>query len=599
MFRTKWSIVFGGGLFLWSAIGLAAPGLINYQGRLTDSQGDPIVSPVTLTFSFWDAETGGNQLGSGFQDADLVTPDENGIYSTLIGDAPDLPVPESIFAGESVWLNVNVEGEDLGPRQRIASVGYALQATASDKVQALFEVESESPIEAGDVVALQENGKIRKGSGNRFSTSAVFTGNAAYITVTALDETRFLIAYRDQNQGNRGVARIGQVSGYSISYSPNFVFNANGSSYICTAALDANTLVIAYVDEGNSSRGTAIVASASGSSIAFGPPTLFNAGQTGEIAIAAMAADRFVVAYRDRGNSHYGTVCVGTVSGASIGFPAPGEVVFHSAATYMFAIAPLDSNRFALAWQDQSDSGKGKALIGDLSNTPDYFSGAAGTLFNAANTPYLSAAGLSSSRFVIAYEDSADACGKALLGDTGNGAGLFAGSQPAVFNTASSNSVSAARLPDGRFAIAFGNALRDNEGTVVFGDPALAPNYFSGSFRSIFHAGACASMTAAALSPQRLIIAWQDLENSRSGWASVGELQAHYGWGTALGISASAGATGDRIPVILEGISSGHSGLQSGSRYYALPDGSLSLETTDVPLGLALSAERLMVRMER
>jgi hypothetical protein len=584
---------------LWSAFGFAAPGLINYQGRLTDAQDNPIVSPVTLTFSFWDAESGGNQLGSGFQDADLVTPDENGIYNTLIGDAPDLPVPESIFSGESVWLNVNVEGEDLGPRQRITSAGYALQAGSADRVQALFEVESESPIDAGDVVALLENGKIRGGSGNRFSTSAVFTGNAAYITVTALDETRFLIAYRDQNHGNRGVARIGQVNGYSISYSPDFIFNANGSSYICTAALDANTLVIAYVDEGNSNRGTAIVASASGSSIAFGPPTLFNAAQTGEIAIAALAADRFVVAYRDRGNSHYGTVCAGTVSGASISFPAPGEVVFHSATTYIPAIAALDSNRFVLAWQDQSDSGKGKALIGDLSNTPNYFSGAAVTVFNAANTPYLSAAGLSSSRFVIAYEDNADACGKAILGDTGNGAGLFAGSQPAAFNAASSNFISAARLPDGRFAIAFGNALRDNEGTVVLGDPALAPDYFSGSSRSVFHSGACASMTAAALSPQRLIVAWQDLDNSKSGWAGVGELQAHEGWGTALGIAASAGATGDRIPVILEGISSGHSGLQPGSRYYALPDGSLSLETTDVPVGLALSAERLLVRMER
>jgi len=106
----------------------AAPRLINYQGMLTDKQGKPITTPVEVTFTFWDAEIGGNQLGAGFSDPDTVTPDADGIYSTLIGDDPGNLIPESVFSGDSVWLNVNIAGENLAQRMRITSAGFAIKA---------------------------------------------------------------------------------------------------------------------------------------------------------------------------------------------------------------------------------------------------------------------------------------------------------------------------------------------------------------------------------------------------------------------------------------------------------------------------------------
>jgi len=106
----------------------AAPRLINYQGMLTDKQGKPITTPVDVTFTFWDAETGGNQLGAGFGDPDMVTPDADGIYSTLIGDDPSNLIPESVFSGDSVWLNVNIAGDNLANRMRITSAGFAINA---------------------------------------------------------------------------------------------------------------------------------------------------------------------------------------------------------------------------------------------------------------------------------------------------------------------------------------------------------------------------------------------------------------------------------------------------------------------------------------
>lgn len=110
---------------------MAAPGLINYQGRLTTPSGKPITTPFTIIFTFWNAETGGAPLG-GFSDTDTVTADASGVYSTLIGDDPGTPIPVSIFNGDAVWLNVRINGEDLVPRKRIASVGYALRSSNAD-----------------------------------------------------------------------------------------------------------------------------------------------------------------------------------------------------------------------------------------------------------------------------------------------------------------------------------------------------------------------------------------------------------------------------------------------------------------------------------
>ena len=126
------------GLTALASGAFAVPTLINYQGRLTDTGGDPIITPVDVTFTFYDQEAGGALLG-GFTDTDVVTPNLQGVYATLIGDDPSNLVPESVFEADDVWLNVNVNGENLVPRKRIVSVGFAFRAAAlKDQVAQFF-----------------------------------------------------------------------------------------------------------------------------------------------------------------------------------------------------------------------------------------------------------------------------------------------------------------------------------------------------------------------------------------------------------------------------------------------------------------------------
>ena len=76
----------------------------------------------------------------------------------------------------------------------------------------------------------------------------------------------------------------------------------------------------------------------SGTSISFGTPVVFESASTLWTSIAYDAnAQKVVIAYQDTGNSSYGTAIVGTVSGTSISFGTP--VVFESASTSYISIA--------------------------------------------------------------------------------------------------------------------------------------------------------------------------------------------------------------------------------------------------------------------
>jgi hypothetical protein len=112
----------------------AVPRVINYQARLTDSGGAPVKTAVTLTFTFWDSESGGAQLGGGYSDSKLVQPDANGVVSTQVGEDPGNPIPASVFAGTAVWLRAMLGAQEIVPRMRISTVGYAFRAADADAV---------------------------------------------------------------------------------------------------------------------------------------------------------------------------------------------------------------------------------------------------------------------------------------------------------------------------------------------------------------------------------------------------------------------------------------------------------------------------------
>ena len=173
-----------------------------------------------------------------------------------------------------------------------------------------------------------------------------------------------MATYADGDNSGYGTAVIGDVSGSTIAYGSEYVFNSGSLYDISVADLSSTRFVVAYQDVGNSGYGTAVIGDVSGSSITYGSEYVFNSAGTGYVSVAALSSTRFVATYRDGGNLNYGTAVIGDVSGSSITYGP--EDVFNSAGTDYISVAALSSTRFVATYADDGNSDYGTAFIGDL-----------------------------------------------------------------------------------------------------------------------------------------------------------------------------------------------------------------------------------------
>jgi len=110
--------------------GRSVPGVIDYQGKITDSANNPITISVSLTFAIYNVSTGGSILWT--ETHPSVTP-VDGLVHVLLGSQTTFGA--TLFNGSDLWLEINVDGDgEMTPRLRIASVPYAIYANDSDNL---------------------------------------------------------------------------------------------------------------------------------------------------------------------------------------------------------------------------------------------------------------------------------------------------------------------------------------------------------------------------------------------------------------------------------------------------------------------------------
>ena len=258
------------------------------------------------------------------------------------------------------------------------------------------------------------NGKARVGtvSGNSITFGSPTTFESATsqdIQVESVGSGKVVIAYQQGGSPYYGKARVGTISGTSISFGTEETFQSAGSAVNISVTYDSsnNKVVIAYSDGGNSRYGTAIVGTVSGTDITFGTPVVFESAMVfmyGKATIYDSANGKVVIAYRDVGNSDYGTAVVGEVSGTSISFGTP--VVFNSAQSLYYSAAyDSDNGKVIIAYEGNSD--KTAAVVGTVSGTSISFDSPiefVPTLKYEISAVYDS----TNRKIVIAYDDKAN-----------------------------------------------------------------------------------------------------------------------------------------------------------------------------------------------
>ena len=162
-------------------------------------------------------------------------------------------------------------------------------------------------------------------SGTTVHTSTVFDSNS----------NKVVISYCDAGDSNKGKAIVGTVSSSAISFGTAAEFNAGETDDYISSTFDSNnnTVITVYNDRSNSDYGTVNIGTVSGTSISYGGETVFNAGETNFIGAGFDTnVNRAVIAYQDAGNSSYGTAIV--YKGASTNLTSENYIGIASGGTY-------------------------------------------------------------------------------------------------------------------------------------------------------------------------------------------------------------------------------------------------------------------------
>ena len=260
------------------------------------------------------------------------------------------------------------------------------------------------------------------GTSISFGSATSVGGNSEeYISIVFdSNSDKVVISYKEGNSTNnyRGRSVVGTVSGTSISFGSHVTYETNRTDYP-TSTFDStnNKVVIAYTlgGSGASFDGKAIVGTVSGTSISFGTAVTFSTGYIQDYQNGGVIFDstngKVVIGYKNEDNNNYGEAIVGTVSGTSISFGT--AVVFESASIGEVTAAYDTTNqRVVIVYKTSSI---GKAIVGTVSGTS--------ISFGSATTYQVASVGQNSSTYdstngkvVISYIHSSDSeKGKSVL----------------------------------------------------------------------------------------------------------------------------------------------------------------------------------------
>ncbi len=101
------------------------PLMVNYQGRLLNGT-NLVNATINIQFTLFDAETAGQAQ---YLEQDSNLPVVDGLYVTTLGDNPLIGDFPTVLTNQALWLELQINGQTLAPRERLAAVSYAIVAS--------------------------------------------------------------------------------------------------------------------------------------------------------------------------------------------------------------------------------------------------------------------------------------------------------------------------------------------------------------------------------------------------------------------------------------------------------------------------------------
>jgi len=494
----------------------------------------------------------------------------------------------SLVAGS----NITVTG--TWPNQTIAAAGGGSTAGQYSAV-------ASGTLANGSMVVVNSDGTVSAVSGatSAAGTATVFTsagvgvsgGNGAISVAYDSTNNKVVVAYVN-TVSSRGMAVVGTVSGTSISFGTPVDFDSSGATYP-SIVFDPNTgkVVIAYFGSG----GKAIIGTVSGTSISFGTAVTFSSSSVSYVqAMYDTTNSKVVIAYQDA-VTNYGAAIVGTVSGTSISF---GTAVTFLAGNAFYVSAAYAGTKVVIAYRDGNNSNYGTAIVGTVSGTSISFGTSA--VFNTGVANYTATAyDTLNAKVVIAYQDNSNSnYGTAIVG-TVSGTSISFGTK-AVFSSQTTNNIAIAYNPYAKQSViacwSSGATTGSTVTAAVSGTSVSFPTAFTYNAIDTFYPALVYNSTV-----QKMVVAYVQQSSPFPGYAQV--LTTGFATNVTgtnfIGISSAAYASGATALIQTVGsVDDAQTGLTPGLTYYVLPDGTISSTggSPTVVAGTSVSATQILVK---
>ena len=191
-----------------NATSAQVPPLIQFSNVATDDSGNTLNGTVSITFSLYSSQRGGEPLWAETQNN--VQLDPTGHYSVQLGITKPNGVPTTLFTtGEARWLGVRIAEQSEQPRVLLLSVPYALKAGDAATLGGL------SP--SAFVLAAPQNGVTSAYTVEAVTGQSVSPGTASDVTTPGgtvnyfplWDSTSDIISSVLFQSGTGATARIG------------------------------------------------------------------------------------------------------------------------------------------------------------------------------------------------------------------------------------------------------------------------------------------------------------------------------------------------------------------------------------------------------
>ncbi|MBN2101123.1 hypothetical protein JW710_04525 [Candidatus Dojkabacteria bacterium] len=272
-------------------------------------------------------------------------------------------------------------------------------------------------------------------------------------------------------------------------------FNTGSSSDISSTTLENGNVFVAYRDAGNSHYGTFVIYDSSGAQVR--GETVFASAASTYVNATTLTNGNVVIVYRDEGNSYYGSFVIYDSAGNLV----KSETVFASTNTTYPQVVAMTNGNFFIAYRDVGSSNSGMFVIYDSAG--DVVRSA--TSFNTA-TLYLSATSLTNGNILISYCDVGNSYyGTFAIYDS---AGELVKSET-VYNSGTTYYIDAVTLNNGNVVMTYSDASNSNRGSFVIYD--LSGNLITSE--TVYNTGNTVNISATPLADGNVLVGYTDEGN--------------------------------------------------------------------------------------